>query len=351
MNILDPLRWKIHEQLVTGQPNPLNLARLRWGTQRDIAMLQSEISRLPPSQNNFFCIDLTPFERIGNPAALVRVARLHPRCRPVILTIGDSVLQQFKQLPDSEKETVEFARYHANGAFDRVIAGTKLNPVSAGILERYKSLSDLRSVVAEQRLTELLFGDNCLDLPGPGKPDRYTKVCGQWYRKMPNGMLVSCYLNLKEIGKSPEELTALAYEIILPASGYFRRDRDELAQFAAFVVPNNTALLLTSPVQAILEKPVICIDKLGPIPSITQQDKRTLELICGRDVILVEEVIATGNEVDRTMLFLSNAKARVQRVIALYNLEVGRPLLIEQEQIISLSKPRRELRYVYRSDF
>ena len=65
--------------------------------------------------------------------------------------------------------------------------------------------------------------------------------------------------------------------------------------------------------------------------------------------MLLEEVVATGSEVDRAILYLNEIGANIVKIISIYNLEVGKPLLINPNHITSLCKPKEELRYVYRS--
>ena len=49
------------------------------------------------------------------------------------------------------------------------------------------------------------------------------------------------------------------------------------------------------------------------------------------------------------IMFLNHMKADLIKIIAIYNLEVGKPLLLKEKHIESLCKPKEELKYVYRS--
>jgi orotate phosphoribosyltransferase len=208
----------------------------------------------------------------------------------------------------------------------------------------------LRNWYAEEKLTQLLFKQNCIDIPGPKDNENTVEyISGRYYRKMTNGMLVSCYLNIKEIGSSYNALTDIAFEIVEELENNFRRDKDYLNTFDVLVTPSNTALLIAATVQAIIEKPVICVDRLGPIPMLQLQTQKLKTVLHGKKVIVIEEITATGNEIDRTIMFLNHLGASIVKIIVVYNLEVGIAMLAKPGEIISLCHPKKELAYVYRS--
>ena len=62
--------------------------------------------------------------------------------------------------------------------------------------------------------------------------------------------------------------------------------------------------MIGSVIQSIIEKPLIAIDRMGPIPTTILQSKQLSVLLNNKKIILLEEVVATGNELDRTILFL-----------------------------------------------
>lgn len=351
MFVIDPLKLKIRQLLADGQANPLNQARLRYGTEDDLNILLNEIKQFKPDSKNYVFIDFTPFERIGHPDRFIKELSSITHTRPIILTFTNSVFSGKKDLPLINvqfNDDGQLAGIYGGSLEDKSLKETIKRDIP--ITEGNSALRLLREAVAERKLTDLLFGANCLDIPcRADKPETVKLISGRYYRKMTNGMLVSCYLNLKEIGRSPDTLLTLAYELIVSIMANFQRNVTPLDTFDYLVTPNNTALFLTSCVQAILEKPVLCIDRLGPIPALHIHSPRLYDVLHDRKVILIEEVIATGNEVDRTVFFLHSKKANISKIYSFYNLQVGKPMLADESLIVSLCRPKEELQYVYRS--
>lgn len=368
MIIIDPLKLKIQQLLSEGKPYPLNQARQSYGTEDDIAQLIREFGEVRSDVRRYALVDLTPFERIGRLEDLIRKLHEFKDPRPVVMIMSEEIYAGMKAAFPSGIPILT-AIFSSSGNFLSIDGGseedktqtvqvnndfreTQTTQVNNDFLAKSASLTlgGFRRWFTEQSLTQLLFYPDCLDIPSRKDSSENTVyISGRYYRKMPNNMLVSCYLNLKQIGNDYKALTSLAYEIVLELMGFFRRDVDLSNAFDVLVTPNNTALFLASTVQSIIEKPIIAIDRLGPIPALQLQRARLAESLKGRRVTVVEEVIATGNEVDRAIMFLNHLGAHITRIIALYNLEVGRPMLLEDEQLVSLCKPKRELGYVYRS--
>ena len=357
MIIIDPLRQKIQALLVEGQSNPLNQARQRYGTEDDIANLlyEYETQSHLVGARRFIFIDLTPFERIGRLSELVHKLSKISDPHPILLVMSESIIsilkKEFIQIP------LLVALYSEKACFIGLEGVADINEELKNVIIRdlrsginAPELIQFRREVTERNLTQLLFHPNCLDIPQRDDTEKETVyIAGRYYRKMTNKMLVSSYLNLKEIGKDYNSLTILAYEIILEIMQCFRRDFDALGEFDLIVAPNNTALFLASCLQAILEKPIIAIDRLGPIPSLQLHSTKLERILSGKRVIVIEEEGAAGNEVDRTLMFLNHMKAELIKIIAIYNLEVGMPLLLKEGQMVSLCRPKKELKYVYRS--
>jgi hypothetical protein len=65
---------------------------------------------------------------------------------------------------------------------------------------------------------------------------------------------------------------------------------------------------------------------------------------------MIEEVIATGGEIDRAIIFLDSFKTEITKIIGLYNLDIAKPLLYKSSKVVSLCHPKKDLNYVYRSN-
>jgi hypothetical protein len=131
----------------------------------------------------------------------------------------------------------------------------------------------------------------------------------------------------------------------------FRRNNewDGFFDFDYLICSNHTSLYLASAIQLITGKTLIMLDRLGPIPSKIPILNERKTQISGKRGILIEEVMATGSEVDRSIIYLSSMNTSIDKVLTFFNLEIGKPLSVESDCIISLCKPKDDLGYVYRS--
>lgn len=357
MKIIDPLKYKILELMIKGQTEPLSNARLRCGTKFDIEKIIEIYSNIKSSERHYIYIDLIPFERFGHIPELISNLNDFKDMRPILMIMGNNLLNQISK--EFFPIPILIAKFNEMGDFLGIEGGSREDENIKRYIEKdlnikkednLSNLMSFRGNISDKNLTELLFKSECLDIPCESdEPTSRVNISGRYYRIMPNGMLVSCYLNLKQLGRDYNALNSIAYEIILCILEYFRRDIDMQKEIDVLVTANNTSLMLASCVQAILGKPVIAIDKLGPIPSLNVHTKKLRNVLEDKNVILIEEVIATGNEVDRALFFLNNMNSNVKKIVAIYNLVIGKPMLANKGQIVSLCKPKDELQYVYRS--
>ena len=356
MNIIDPLRTKIGGLLASSSPAPLNQARAEYGTEDDIFKIVKTAETINDDCRPYTLVDLTPFERVGHVDLLVdKLSSVNGKI-PVVMVMEDNLLRHLKGKDGSYRLPVaqfspdgSLLALHGHSGIPQALNGQLIKDLRPG--GNLTSLRKLRAGIAERILLNLIYEAGCLDIPTEDTPaEERAWTSGRYYRKMPNGMLVSCYLNLKALGKNPCFLLGLAYEIVLVLTDFFRRDKNPADEYDFIVVPNNTALFLTATVQSILKKPVVAIDRLGPIPTMNFLRPRLKEQLKRKRVVLIEEVVATGNEVDRSLLFLSGvAGAKVTKVLALYNLDVGMPMLASDEDVFSLCHPKGAILYEYRS--
>jgi len=355
MTIIDPLKIKIEELLVQGQSFPLQQGLQRYGTESDIDNLVNCIRKIEINTRRYVYVDLSPFERIGHIDILIKKLHEIKLPRLVLIVMSERVLHEINIA--YRNSPIKIAYYSIAGELISISEGSEIdkqfknqieNDLQADTID--SKIEYLRNWYAEEKLTQLLFKQNCIDIPGPKDNENTVEyISGRYYRKMTNGMLVSCYLNIKEIGSSYNALTDIAFEIVEELENNFRRDKDYLNTFDVLVTPSNTALLIAATVQAIIEKPVICVDRLGPIPILQLQTQKLKKVLHGKKVIVIEEITATGNEIDRTIMFLNHLGASIVKIIVVYNLEVGIAMLAKPGEIISLCHPKKELAYVYRS--
>lgn len=356
MQIIDALRYKIGTLLCEGRPNPLNQARQGYGTEDDIHTIVEEFKKPYLGHYRYKFLDLTPFVRIGSKLEyLVSELDSANHLRPVLLTMSEGVFRDLRTA--YEHIPVLTAVYDDRGYFNQLVGGSELDQNNIKhVLKQIKGnadaphLSDLRLPFTDRLLTELLFSPDCRDIPSAAdRPDEIKYISGKYYRVMKNKMLVSSYLNLKKLGTDTDALLKVAYEAVLRLTDFFRRDVDPGRNFEALVTTNNTGLFLASTVQSIMEKRLVAIDKLGQIPALQIQRNRLAKELRGEKVVLIEEVVAAGNEVDRAVMFLNFLDTKIHNIIAFYDLEIGQSMMAAQIPMISLCKPKKKLDYVYRS--
>ena len=376
MKVIDPLRKRISNVLEEGINSPLIDAREKFGTKRDILDLQNSITELTqePSERNYFFIDLTPFRRIIGVKEIVNALDNFPEIRPVILLnqlVEDIEFIHFLENTkivlvvfdlygdiDSIKESSNFPSIKDQVKKDFPDPNTLNNNLITEMRDSNKNFSSrlvlFRRLITEQRLTNLLCQPGFLDLPGPNDLTHDNKyISGGFYKKMENEMLVSCYINIKKMGDY-EILLNLSYEIVLHLFNCFtlskseEEDSDEIG-FDYIITPSNSALFIASMVQLLTNIGIIAVDKLGPIPDLHQDTYHLLKQLSEKRVVIFQEVIATGSETDRTIMFLNQMNVTIIKIIALFNLEVGKVKLVNDNTFLSLCRPKEEIRYVYRS--
>ena len=214
----------------------------------------------------------------------------------------------------------------------------------------------LRLAAAQRILFQSLIQGKCIEFPRESNqftsPEYIVSSVGRYYQVLKNGMLVSCYLNLKRLGADLNLLFNLVYELFLCLENYFIENKKGEIDFTHIITTNNTSLYLSSLLQTIYsDKTLIPIDKLGPIPSLRLHSEELKTKLKNKKVILIEEVVGTGSELDRAILFLNHMRSDIKNIIAIYDLEVGKSYLANNDlDYTALCTPKEELKYEYRSN-
>ena len=352
MTFLDPLKIKIAGHLLEGKSNILTLARNRYGTEDDINELLNEAKAIKTMFKQFIFIDFTPFSRAGHlKYFLSELSKIEDSEKFVLLLMHEGLLSDILNI--GLEDLPLLVLFDNAGKVKKYYSSKGLETIKTLVSEELKrhenSLRSIRLQESNLRLTKLLSKPGAIIRPSDLAADERVRVGSGEYIEMPNGMLVSCYINIKEIVKDfPSHLT-ISYESLLAIMEYFRRDVSLEDEIDYFIAPNNTAYFVGFLLQLIFGKEFHPIDRLGPIPTRRFDLVKLQAKYNSKRVILIEEVVGTGSEIDRSLLLLSSAGALVKKIIAVYNLEVGSPLLVEDDNLISLCKPKAELEYVYRS--
>lgn len=364
--MLDPLKYRLLDLLHEGEVRPFHSARQGYGTAADIDIFiqkyteYEEMFRLKKlgylsDEKRYAFIDLTPFERIGELEYLVQKLEEFKELKPVLLVMSKFLLLRI--LAKFPNLTLLIAYYDTSGNFVEFFPTDALVPnyLYSQIIndvkqsETQQTLRALRRRFASQQLFNVLLHNNGLVLPSSNLPHKVVQFGGRLFFEMANKMLVSSFLSIKDICQDYTSLLDIAYETLVEITDHFTREEEPLGSFDYLVCANNTSLIIGSLLQMILNKQVIAIDRLGPIPRLPKQKDQLSEKLQRKRVIIIEEVVSTGGEVDRTVLFLASLGAEIKKIIATYNLNVGRAMLPGANQLVSLCQPKEELGYVYRS--
>lgn len=162
-----------------------------------------------------------------------------------------------------------------------------------------------------------------------------------------NGSGSNMWLDIKGIIEQPNRAFFIAYQMgYLLTNGYI----EDLDRVAGFVASNNNGWIIGSILARMFEKELFIIDKLGPSPRINISWMEDIaEDIHQRKVIIIEDLISTGREVDLLFLFLKYIGASIIAIVSLFDLERANPILISEDsvgsdfRIHSLCKPSKYL--------
>lgn len=358
MKIIDPIRIKAFEYMINGASFPINQAIQRFGSKKDLQGIANYILEIKPDdERRYVYIDMTTTERKAD--IFLEILRILENSKqihlaPVFMIRSEDIISNL--LHSKINACCFFVLFNQDGEFKDLLCFPESGESFKAQIQqdfidekgKTKSYISFRKQYADYLLSRLLFEKHCVEIPIEDDKN-CVYLTGKIFRVMRNNMLVSSYLDIKELGRNLEGLTILAYEIVLELSSYFIGTNNH-DYFDCIVVPNNTSLFVGSVVQKMIGKKLVAIDRLGPIPSKKIQIKNIEEELENKNVVILEEVIATGGEIDRTTLFLNRLNVNIVKFVAVYNLDVGLPMLVEQNKIISLCKPRRELNYEYRSN-
>ncbi len=159
-----------------------------------------------------------------------------------------------------------------------------------------------------------------------------------------DGTRANIWIDIKGILQDPEKSFYIAYQIgYLLSKGF---TIFELKEVDGFIVANNNALPIASLLSIFFAKSLFIVDKLGPSPRVNPkwliEMKDKLE---GKRLIIIEDVISTGREVDLLYFFLIYHRVEVKKIISVIDLQCAKPVLAKQNIILSLCRPSESLRY------
>jgi len=182
-----------------------------------------------------------------------------------------------------------------------------------------------------------MIGKNYFNLHKEYVEDKVFELVKKSVRRPPNegdyielkdGSAVNMWFDVKGLLEDPKDQLFIAYQLGYLLTNAYTNKIDE----DGFIVSNNNAWALASVLSRIVEKEnekkIYIVDRLGPSPRINIKWLQEIgQEINGKRLVIVEDLISKGREVDLLYFFLDYIGVRVKRVISLFNLEIAEPIL------------------------
>jgi len=277
----------------------------------------NELNNISDISKKTILIDFVPFLDIGGTNQFKKIAELIKDKK--ILIVSNSIL----------------APSFNNNGIPTLVLDSELNIIKPPS----QSEKDFGEVTNYFSLHQEYVEDVVFDLVEKSK--RFPK--GK-YISLPDGSAVNMWFDVKKIIDNPRDLLFISYQLSYLLTRAYTKEIDE----DGFIVSNNNAWALASMLSRILNKKIHIIDSLGPSPRVNSGWLQEIgRKINGSSLIIVEDLISTGREVDLLYFFLNYVGAKVKRVITLVNLERGEPIFksIKTEEgkncfsVLSLCRP------------
>jgi len=311
--IIEPHMQKTKNNLTNGQNRPISGS----GVLKDAEM--DFLKKIFDRKAEILLIDLFPFSDLGS-GRIEILKNLLPKNRNIYFILKKDSLEE---------------KFHEYGLpyllFDE---NFKLNKSSNKI--------DFEFEIKDYKNFKLKIIESCIlkwikdATITPPQNDKWVAL--------QDGTKANRWIDIKGLGRDPEKSFYIAYQI-----GYFlsKGYTDvELKEIDGFIVANNNAVSLASLLSIFFAKPLFIIDKLGPSPRINP--KWLIEIghaLEGKKLIIIEDVISTGREVDLLYFFLIYHRVEVKKIISIVDLNCAFPILPERSLVLSLCKPSINLKY------
>lgn len=330
ITFLDPLYNKIQSFIVEGQSDCLQKSISMYGSDLDIYNLVESIKNKYNSQKEkLVLVDLVPFSSLGTNTRLIKLEECHKETPFVLVAKRGIVYEQLKALKnltiiicDENSKIIDIV--YAKNVKSKI--GTLLNKQ----FEKEEKFIDVKLKYIQNDMLKII--DSCIR-----RPPQNTRF------ELNDGAWANMWIDVKAILEKTEFAFYIAFHMgYFLTHGYYENLPED-----GFVSGNNTAYILASFLHLIFEnKFLIIIDKLGPYPSLGYFQTVDLEKINGKKLIMVEDVISTGREIDMTQIIAYLHNSEITRVVGLFNLEIALSRLISQDHTISLCKPSKNIKYL-----
>lgn len=328
--IIDPLFEHLRLLIQSGEKKCLEKSIALYGSERDMDRLQQLISRISATKKKKqLLVDLSPIPSLGAQKRFLSLLELNKKI-PFIIAIRSSMaLEQFKYLKDISVLLIDdnsgiIIESHFNGKNKK-----KLNLIYSEHFKG-KTIVEVRKTYFHEYLLQL-SKDFVKDPPA-----------GSRYIQLHDKAWANKWIDVKAILRSSRTSLLLAYQMCYALTDGFANELSE----DIFLVGNNTAYLLAILINKIFEeKQLTIIDRLGPFPKFSSTRADSFYQLKKKKVCIIEDVVATGREVDLLALLALVQDAEINRAVCVFDLECASSKFIDSDKIISLCKPSCELDY------
>lgn len=346
---VDPTPEKILRMISGARDDVLQRARMTWGDQEDYDAVAAKLNALP-ADGTLRVVDLSCVQSLGEQARLAPL-QVHAKDNPTVLVLRREIAARYPEITEESVAgiiTIEESVERAYGIESQSVPFA-VHSVSHGFHPDVGTiLAATPSFGPGSNWTEgsnALIGDYLARL-----------VCAQGLRVSPDnhrytlsdGTESNIWLDVKKLISKPENSVQIAYFFARSITADFRtfQKADGTPVPLTLLAGNHTAVAIAAMIRALLgpSVAVAVFDQLGPQAYLTRARIDVMRSL-PREVIIIEDVLSSGREVDFIALLALVRRSDVARVVSLYDLEIAHPRLIPANRVIALSRPARMAGY------
>jgi len=348
---IDPLKIVYQRLHAGGNWRPPEYLRQNFGSLEHYTLLAEELATF--SQNaGTRLIDFLPFSRLPNLHNFTPLQRGGGASRLAFLCSNESVKEDIRILDERLVPQIIAATPSPNGPMSAAVPPFILDAArEAGAADVGSpgniSFSLLRRAVRERWIQESVQ-EHTIQGSTAAWAEGACRVGRRYYLRMANRMLVTHFINMKAMLSDVQKIDALAYEVAWQSCCGFVPDAHAYWP-DLLVAANDLAFLIGAAAQRLCGVPCAVIDRIGILPGRHLTRDTVSQDVTDKKVVLISELSATASEIERAVSLLVRSGARISLIICCVWLECAFPRFVDRLPFIGLCRPKRRLRFVYRS--
>jgi hypothetical protein len=344
---IDPVPSKAQRFLQAGESDALLRARMVWGEQSDYDSLCERLEVLP-DDGLLRVVDLTSVQSLGERARLKPLEDYGSR-HPTVMVLRRGVAMRYSEIirnPPVSLVTVDEGVSSDDGSrmppfniysVDLPKAAKDSDPLSHyDFFGVGRSWSSVSWWLTNHRLATLVCNHA---LRRPPENHRYS---------LPDGTEANLWLDVKKLISEPGNAIEVAYYCARTITSEFRGLQRQDGSQAPFtlLVGNHPAAAIATLVRALIGPCVgiAVFDQMGPQAYLARARIDVMRPL-PREVIIIEDVLSSGREIDFIALLALVRGSDITQVICVYDLEIAHPRLIPPARVVSLSRPAKLANY------